>query len=289
MSKLSYQSDNTITLAGPVNVSLDSAVDTSPTTTVTAKLYHERKEVRTVAFVTRCTHAEATSSVLIGVPKTTPTVFEASDTVEITQDDGSIHETTIVSVATGSPGYDVLTLTAGLASAAAAGSTVRLTKKSATATILVIQSPGGPIALEKGDAIEIDLDTGLRTGIQVDQVRTITAVEDADNVTATAALNQAVFDCITLSGATTGTVSAGRKVRRKLGADVAMTSFGTTDGVFPSNPVLGDTSWGFRGVITDTHDDLEVGMTVRIEVVFNGGTDLQMVKALRANVVEDTA
>jgi hypothetical protein len=285
MAKLNYQSDNVITLAGPVNLNLDEAAGVSPTPTVTARLYHERKEVRTAEFVTRLTLDEASSSTLINVPKTTPTAFEAADTVVIDLDDGSVHETTIVSVSTVDAGYDIITLTAGIPTAAAAGSTLRLTKKGATSLILVIQSPGGPITLEKGDAIEIDLDSGS-VGLSVDQVRTITAVEDADNVTATVALNQAAFECITLSGATSSAVSAGRRVRRKLGADVVMTAFGT----FPTaNPVLGDTSWGFRGTIEDTHADLEVGMSVRIEVVYNGGVALQMVKALRANVVEDTA
>jgi hypothetical protein len=285
MAKLNYKSDNAITLAGPVNLNLDTAVQTAaPVPTVTAKLYHERKEVRTVEFVTRLTLDEAISSTVINLPKFTPSVFEVGDTVVIDQDDGSVHETTI-STFNLATGYDSLSIAAGLTKTAAAGSTLRLTKKGATSLILVIQSPGGPITLEKGDTIEIDLDSGI-IGLSVDQVRTITAVEDADNLDPTVAPGQDTFECITLSSTLTGTVSAGRKVRRKLGADIAMTNFGT----FPtSNPVLGDTSWGFRGTIADTHDDLEVGMTVRIEVIFNGGVGLQMVKALRANVVEDTS
>lgn len=280
--KIRYQSDNTIALSGPVNADLDAAVALSPPPTVTASLYHERKEVRTVEFVTRLTLDEPSTVTVIALPKTTPAVFEAADTLAIDQDNGTVHETTIVSVNVGNAGFDEVTITAGLTAAASAGSTVRLTKKGGTSVILVIQSPGGPIALEKGDTVVVDRDIGAAT-FAVNQVRTITSVEDAANVTATVARNQATFECIELSAALSGAVSSGRSVRRKLGTDITMASFGT----FPtSNPLLGDSSWGFRGLITDAHVGLEIGMTVRIEVIFNGGADLQMVKSLRANVVE---
>ncbi len=53
-----------------------------------------------------------------------------------------------------------------------------------------------------------------------------------------------------------------------LGSSVNMPEYGT--------PIVGKFDWGWRGVVTDTHVGLRVGMKLRIEIELDGGANLQL-------------
>lgn len=275
-----HLSDNMISFNGPVNTSAGATVSETPTS-VKCYIYDEHKETRTCEFVTRLSTFSSVSDVGITVPKFDPQPFEVGDTVVLTQDDGSLHTTTVASIGTGDPKFDTITVNNGTAVAAAAGSKFVLKTKVLGMTKMVV--PVG-VKLEVGDAVEILQDDLSDHPTTVSQVQKIVALEDAGSGTATTALNQDTFMCVTLGGATTDAVTANSRMRRPVGSVIDLIKFGT----FPtSNPIPGDSSWGFRAVIPDTHPDLVVGMTVRIEVRFNGGAELMLIKSAICGVVED--
>lgn len=74
-------------------------------------------------------------------------------------------------------------------------------------------------------------------------------------------------------------VPVGYEVRVKLGADVTVeTQYGT--------PAADDETWGFYGVMADTHADIEPGQDVLVEYEFNGGAGLQKTIEYRCRVVK---
>ena len=272
-----YLSDNLIALTGPVDRSTGGAVADSGT--VNARLYDESKETRTVALVTRTTRDETSAATSVQVPLFSPNPINAGDTVRVYLDDGSVKEAALSGV---TPATGYMTLTCGaLGVAAAAGSRVEIRTTATAATKLVIPAD---TSLALGDTVDFAAvpATQQRT---ITQIQRLVATEDADNVAATPAPNQPWFDVITLDSALGTATPADSLIRAYLGADIALSSFGT----FPtSNPVAGDTAWGFRGTIPDTQVGLAPGQRVRIEIVYNGGAGLQKVTALVATVRENS-
>jgi hypothetical protein len=278
VNEIRYRSDNLIQLNGPVDNSTGLPVSATPTSN-TARLFNERKEVLTSRFETRLTNAALAAAGEIAVPKFTPSIFEVNDTMIIHLDDGTIDTEVIDAIDASNAGWDLLSLTGTLGGAAAAGNTVELKTKATTKTLLVVDRAG---SIELGDQLEILQDGGTLLVTTLTQVQQISGLEDTDNVTATAAPNQLIFHAMTI-GALTAACSAGCRIRVKLGADLTLGSFG----VFPTaNPIIGDSTWGFRTTLPDTHADLRIGQDVRIEITHDGGAGLQLVDAIRAKVVE---
>jgi hypothetical protein len=67
---------------------------------------------------------------------------------------------------------------------------------------------------------------------------------------------------VELNAVTTDTVAAGNKIRARLGDPVAMSEYGT--------PTLGETDWGFEGLLASDHAGLEIDVEVDIEISFVG-------------------
>ena len=277
MDEIRYRSDSLVQLNGPVNKATKLPVSASPTS-ITARIFNERKEVLTSRFETRLTNA-GLPGFAIAIPKFTPSIFEVNDTIIIHLDDGTIDTEVIDAINTSNAGWDLITLTGTLGGAAAAGNTVELKTKAAGTTFLVVDRPG---SIELGDQLEILRDAGTLQVTTLTQFQQISGLEDTDNVTATAAPNQPIFYAMMI-GALTAACSAGSRIRVKLGVDLTLTSFG----VFPTaNPIMGDPDWGFRATLPDTHADLRIGQDLRIEITHDGGAGLQLVDAIRAKVVE---
>ena len=287
MSNILFLSDNLISLNGPVDRSTLAAVSSSPTSCV-ARLYDESKETRVARFVTRLTSAVAASDTTIDVPTirngTYRTIQEVNETAEIMYDDGVKRSTTLSGVSV-LDGFDRVT-TASLPQAAAVGNRVEVVTYPVGVQMIPVEADP---KIVDGDSVELSMDDGTL------EVGTATAVVSAtitEDATDTDALLRSTHSAIghdqiwtVRTTATTAAVSAGARVRVKLGADVAMTSFGS----FPtSNPVAGDTSWGFRGIVPDTNSGLKSGMKVRIEIDYNGGAGLKHVTSLLATVMENS-
>lgn len=123
-----------------------------------------------------------------------------------------------------------------------------------------VLSVTGAAVFEVGDVVEVDLDDGT-----VHDAGALTAVDPgAGTVTATTGL---------ASGA-----SAGRRVRARIGTQVAMTEFGT--------PRLGTTNWGFQGLLAPNHvaGGIPIDTEINVEITFLGtGTpngNLELLKVL---------
>jgi len=97
---------------------------------------------------------------------------------------------------------------------------------------------------------------------------------DAGAVTAV----DADANTLTVTNGLSADVRKGRPVRAILGDPVSMTAFGT--------PAAGTREWGFRGVLPDTQDDLELGMAIRIEIDLDAGDGLHVVEVLHATVTD---
>ena len=288
MNKLRINSDNFISLSGPVRNDNGEAVSNSPTS-VTARIYDERKENRIAPYKTRLSlEADSSSATEYFVPKTDPVVFLIGDKIRFISPLGVVSTeagNTVASVNTANAGYNGLNFSGALSiGTLAAGSKVELRTYVTASTVLALASPA---RFSPGDTLEIVGDDGVRFERDVGYVRRVAETEDTANVLATAASSPDANTVVSLSSATDRAVSSGNRVRCKLGADVSMSAFGT----FPAaadNPVAGDTSWGFRGQITDTHTGLVVGQDVRIEIE-HIGDGFNVVDSIRAKVVESDA
>lgn len=93
---------------------------------------------------------------------------------------------------------------------------------------------------------------------------------DATILTGTLTAVNATAGTLTSDAATTVDAAAGNRVRKRLGAAITMTEYGT--------PVLGKDDWGFRGVIPSNHPGLVLDLEFDVEISFvgtgGGGLDL---------------
>lgn len=116
-----------------------------------------------------------------------------------------------------------------------------------------------PKKFQIGDSITIDI------GVTQYDAGPITSISVPDST-------------ITVTNNAGAEVKPGADMKVKLGANVAMPLYGT--------PVPGSYDWGYRGVITDGHEDLKIGMNVRIEITFVGAdTNQTRIFIMRTTVV----
>jgi hypothetical protein len=281
MNKIRLGSDNLIALNGPVDNSTGAVVGTSPTS-CKARIYNERKETQVRTFATRLTAAALSGDSAVKVPLLSPDPIVSGDTVRVTLDDGSVKEAAL-SGSANSTGYQTLTFATTLGVAAATGNLVEVVTKVASATVFPIRAD---TLLEVGDQVEIRQDDGQSLTTTIIQLQKVVATEDASDLAPTAAKNQPTFFAITVAAGRAQATTAGARLRVKLGDDVSsLASFGS----FPtSNPVAGDTAWGFRGAIPDDQAGLKAGQDVRVEIEYNGGAGLQLVTSIMAKIVDET-
>ncbi len=287
MTNILYLSDNLVALNGPVDRSTGAAVSSSPTSCV-ARIYDESKATRVAKVVTRLTEAVTASSTTISVPTIRSGTFrlvqEVNEVAEITYDDG-VKRASTLSGTTELDGFDRVTASA-LSADAAIGNTVEID----TYPIGVQMIPVDPDPkIVDGDSVELHMDDGtLEVGTATEVVKAVITEDATDTDAAVRSTLRAVnHDPVwtVRTTATTAAISAGARMRVKLGSDITMTSFGS----FPtSNPVAGDTAWGFRGSISDTIGALKSGMKVRIEIEYNGGAGLKHVTSMLATVLENS-
>ena len=287
MTNILYLSDNLVALNGPVDRSTGAAVSSSPTSCV-ARIYDESKATRVAKVVTRLTEAVTASSTTISVPTIRSGTFrlvqEVNEVAEITYDDG-VKRASTLSGTTELDGFDRVTASP-LSGDAAIGNTVEID----TYPIGVQMIPVDPDPkIVDGDSVELHMDNGtLEVGTATEVVTAVITEDATDTDAAVRSTLRAVnHDPVwtVRTTATTAAISAGARMRVKLGSDITMTSFGS----FPtSNPVAGDTAWGFRGSISDTIGALKSGMKVRIEIEYNGGAGLKHVTSMLATVLENS-
>lgn len=70
--------------------------------------------------------------------------------------------------------------------------------------------------------------------------------------------------------------AAGARVRVRLGTQISMTEYGTA--------ALGTRDWGFQGTLPDTHPGLDIDKEIDIEIEFDGGAGLALLKRVCAVV-----
>lgn len=108
-------------------------------------------------------------------------------------------------------------------------------------SVLSVSNPG---SFELGDVVEVDLDDGT-----AHDAGAVTDVdEDAGTIQVTTALASAA--------------SEGARVRCRLGAEVAMTEYGT--------PSLRTRDWGFQALLLASHPAHVLGKEVDVEITFVG-------------------
>jgi hypothetical protein len=107
-------------------------------------------------------------------------------------------------------------------------------------TVLTISNPA---AFKVGDTVEVTQDDDSI------HVSTLDAVTPADGT-------------VTLADQLTQNASLGKRIRCRLGGVVTMAEYGT--------PKLGESDWGFEGLLQSDHAGLEIGVNVDIEISFVG-------------------
>ena len=269
-------SDTLIRYVGPTNTSSGAAIPSGGGVSSTLRLFDTGREGMFIVGKTRLRTAVALGATALQVPSfRTLYFFEASDTIEVDLDDGTVHTSVLASI---DPlmSYDTLNLGTPMANAAAAANEIRLIRKGVAGTrfpAIAFKKPW-----EIGDTVEIETNTvGTFATSTVLQFREITPYELAAEATPTPALNQPLFYILIVAPAFGAAINAYRKIRCKLGNDITMTQYGTA--------VAGADDWGWEGLIPDTLANLRPGQTLEAEVRFNGGAGLADVKTLRLPVV----
>lgn len=248
-----YLSDNLIELRGPVNITTDLAINEGAV--VSAKLYDTLVDTRLGAYETVLTEDSAfqADSVIVrdAAPLSTGTI------ILLELDDGSTLRTTIINLSgTDNTTVQLLSL---LDAPSSTGNKFSVEIWDSTSTIISIDNFQG---WESNMNMEISLDD--TTLIE----RTISLVNPDSGY-------------LSLSGSPGFDVSSGNIVKRKIGADITMSNFGT----FPNvDPVAGDPEWGFRGIINHDHSDIQLGMRLRGEITLVDGS-LNLTRKALATVI----
>lgn len=235
---LDYLSDNLIELRGPVNIAQGAAVDES--STVNAKLYDTAYDAKIDTFETTLTEDAEIGAGSVFVEDDVP--FAVGDSLHIDLDDGSVHRGVILTLL----GSKELDFAGTLAFAASEGNRVTRARLDSTSVYLTLDNFG--VWLD--DRLEVTTTDGTLSEHQVLDV-----------------LADRGYLKIDVSPPLSADVEVGAIVKRRLGVgptnDISMAAFGT----FPtSNPVVGDPTWGFRGVIPHDYPDFQLGMRVRGEI-----------------------
>ncbi len=174
--------------------------------------------------------------------------FEDADTLEIPLDDGSLSDEAI-SASTAS----TITLVGTLDSAAEKGREVRKTVTSAAGLILSVRDAR---AWKKDDVCDYEQD------------------DDTVGSEIVSAVNS-TLGLLTLPVGPTAAVSAGRLVRRRIGAEITLSSFGT----FPTTVAATqpeDQTWGFVGTMDRDHADTYFKQELAYQVTaVDGAGDLR--------------
>ena len=230
---IEFRATNLLEWRGITNETTDAPI--SAPTSVTGKLYDDRKDVFVQDRVDRLSIAAAAAATALTLDSTAR--FANSDAVQIELDDGTLFSTTISTVDTAT----TLTLAAGITTAAAAGRPIRRLVHPIGATVIEVSNG---LLFELSDTVEVRQDDGTFFASTVSQRH---------------------HDYVTLAAGITVAVSTGARLAHKLGGDISMTLYGT--------PVADDESWGFRGTIAATHAGLKVGQRVRgeTELIDTGG------------------
>ena len=273
--------DTLIQYVGPINeltgaVLDQDALDASGGSAL-FRVFDLGKSAETILARTRLRSAVAAAGASLEVPAFTPAFIEAGDTLVVSQDDRSAHESTVSSY-TPAAGFDTIVLAGGLVSAAAAGSSVYLATKAAGGLVFPYRQLDRDCPVARVDDLELETDTPATYDARiVSQVQRVSANESNSAGTIVKAPNQEFFDALTLTVGSATAISAARGIRRKLGGDVTMVEYGT--------PVAGEDTWGFQGAIPDTLGSLVVGQSLYVEVHFDGGPGLKDIDDLTLPVV----
>lgn len=268
--------DTLIRYVGPTNTSTGAAIPSGGGVSATLRLFDAGKQGMFIVGTTRLRSDVAAAGTALQIPAFNAINWiEATDTIEVDMDNGLVH-TSVVSGLVPLTSYDTVNLVTPLSAAASAGSEIRLIRKGIGGTRIPAKA-----FLERweiGDTLEIETNTvGTFDVVTVTQFRPTMPQELNLEATATPALDQEVFDVLTFSPSFSVAVNAHRKIRRKLGNDIAMTQYGTA--------VAGADDWGWEGLIPDTMTNLRPGMVLECEVRFNGGAGLADVRTLMLPVV----
>ena len=280
MSGIRRHADNLVRYKGPTAVSGGTVLDVAAGASSTFKVLDDAKEQEVAAAVTRLRSAAAAFETDLEIPHIIPQWLTTNDSIHIELADGSTMQTFVVVVTPGTDegtpatNFDTLTISVlGLDSAAVAGAKITLVHKAAPNVVIPVKRHVDPFEL--GDNVEAELDAvpGTLDVQVVSQIQKTTHTEDGEIAT-----NQEAYDVVTLASGFSGAVSAGRRLRNTLGADVTMSEYGTV--------TAGSADWGFEGTLADSYAGLETGKTVKLEIHFNGGGGFKDVVSMVEPVVE---
>ena len=167
---IDYRSDNVLELRGPVDRTTGLAVDAA---TVTALLFNLTKDTNIKPLVTRLSEDAIATQTAISVEAILG--FTDTDFVHVGLDDGTVHATTI----NGVPASGVITLAAGLPSAAAKGSELRRYRLNTLTKHISVHDAN---SWNIGDVCVIPTDTnGTVSSAVVDQVLKLDNILVLDN------------------------------------------------------------------------------------------------------------
>jgi len=249
---LDWLSDNLVELRGPVNLATGNAINDSAV--VNAYLYDTALDTTVGTYNTTLSADAVASDINVDLIDGRP--FKTPDLLRITLDNGAIH---LIQV-TDKTGNDTIEFAAqGLPSTASAGNLVEMDRVGTGAEHITLADWSGWI---HNYTVEFQLD---------DLSFQLVILQSPDRD-----LNYGG-----ISASPNSVMTPGAVVRRRFGPQIAMVKFGT----FPtSNPVVGDPTWGFRGVIASDHVGLALGMRVRAEITATDGT-LDLVRKAVGTVI----
>ena len=259
--------DTAIDYPGPVDeFTPTTALDNASGASSLFRLYDNDKTSFVIAPETRLRTAMVAAATVAQIPIMLPRFHEDGDTIELDLDDGTVHVTTVSSYDATDDSFDAITLSAGIPAgrSMAAGDKIRLTIKAIGGKVFAISSQRyqSDLPLESGDTLEMETDTVATFDSKVvDEMQRLSATEVVDDKPVDAAIDQPLYDLLLLTAGSSTAISPGRQIRRKYGADVTMSEYGTV--------AAGSEDWGWKGIIPDTLD-VKVGVNLLVEIRFTG-------------------
>jgi hypothetical protein len=284
--------DNLVRYVGPYKKSANTVIDsaTEGTAVVTLQVYLEDVEMRTIVGTTRMREEIASGATTCTIPHFEVPFMATGDTISFHSDNGELNEGTVTysagtGVETEATNFDTLTFSA-TTGICAKGTVISMTKGVAAKTKFPVsfRSRALTTALEAiGVTIEIEPDDPTVTitspfAASTLPITSVVATEDGS-----AAENQDIFSILNFSSATgSSAVSAGSRIRCKIGDDIAVTGeYGTA--------VAGNDDWGWEATIPDVLTQSAVirsGDTLRLVVTLSGIAGFQDIESILARVVE---
>jgi hypothetical protein len=251
-NRIHLYADDLLQFLGPTDELTYPPVAITTVASCTGRLYEDEKDTNVIAR-TESLNADALAAA-VDIVVLSSERFDVADTVEVDLDDGTVHQTTIAAI-----DVDGITieLTDALPSASSKGNVIRRRVHPIGATKIEVVDG---LQYELGDAVEIRQDDGTRHATTIaNRHRTYIEVDDAITVA----------------------VTNGRRVARKLGADIAMTIFNSAGAAANTD------DWGYQGIIANDHAGLRAGMRVRaeMELVDDDVNDTVALETIRAVVV----